>query len=56
MVFGQVKVVCGGTSWQLMKRRQCRDGFFLIMMVVDEERDNGEYIGLFVVKRRGETS
>ena len=25
-------------------------------MVVDEERDNGEYIGLFVVKRRGETS
>jgi hypothetical protein len=26
------------------------------MMVVDEERDNGENIGLFVVKRKGETS
>jgi hypothetical protein len=25
-------------------------------MVVDEERDNGENIGLFVVKRKGETS
>lgn len=26
--------------------------FFLMMIVVDEERDNGEGIGLFVVKRR----
>jgi hypothetical protein len=25
-------------------------------MVVDEERDNGENIDLFVVKRKGETS
>jgi hypothetical protein len=38
MVFGQVKVVCGGTSWQLVKRRVAyRWVFFLIMMVVDEE-------------------